>query len=123
MNNSKVAVVTGASTGFGRGISETLARGGYRVFATMREVRGRNASFAGEMEAIALREGLSLQVLEIDVTDEASVDRATSEAIARCGRIDILVNNAGYAIVDLMESVTPAQAQRLFDTNFLAPCG
>ena len=114
----KVVVVTGASTGFGRLIARTLARSGYRVFATMRDTRGRNAASAGEIEALARREALSLHALEIDVTDEDSVESAIREVVARCGRIDILVNNAGYAIVDLAEAVTPAQAQRLFDTNF-----
>jgi NAD(P)-dependent dehydrogenase (short-subunit alcohol dehydrogenase family) len=44
MNNGEVVLITGASTGFGRLIAETLARRGYRVFATMREVNGRNAA-------------------------------------------------------------------------------
>src|SRR5664279_3607735 len=86
----------------------------------MRDTRGRNAASAGEIEALARREALSLHALEIDVTDEDSVESAIREVVARCGRIDILVNNAGYAIVDLAEAVTPAQAQRLFDTNFLS---
>ncbi len=116
MGNS-VVIVTGASTGFGRVTSETLARHGYRVFATMREVHGRNAHFAKEIETLAQRESLALQALELDVTDEHSVNRAIDEVIAKYGCIDAVVNNAGYAIVDLAEAVTPAQGQRLFDTN------
>jgi NAD(P)-dependent dehydrogenase (short-subunit alcohol dehydrogenase family) len=112
VNTGKVVVVTGASTGFGRLIAQTLARSGYRVLATMRDLRGRNAAAAAEMEA------LGLDVLEIDVTDDDSVERGIGEAMARCGRIDVLVNNAGYGIVDLAESVTVDQAKRLFDTNF-----
>jgi len=118
MNNGEVVVITGASTGFGRLIAETLARGAYRVFATMREVRGRNAPAAAEIRAMAAREGVAAEVLEIDVTDEGSVERAVSQVVETCGRIDIVVNNAGYGIVDLTESVTLAQAQRQFDTNF-----
>ncbi len=118
MNDGQVVVVTGASGGFGRLISETLARSGYRVFATMRDIHARNARVAAEIAALAQREALSLQVLELDVTDEESVARAIDAVTASCGRIDILVNNAGNAILDLAESVTPAQAQRLFDTNF-----
>jgi NAD(P)-dependent dehydrogenase (short-subunit alcohol dehydrogenase family) len=118
MNNGKVVVVTGASSGFGRLIAQTLARKDYRVFATMREVSGRNALAAGEIRDIAAREKLSLQALEIDVTDEGSIQRAVNEVTAQCGRVDILVNNAGFAITDLAESVTLAQAQRQFDTNF-----
>ena len=118
MKSSEVVVVTGASSGFGRLIVETLARNGYRVFATMRDVRTRNARAAGEIEALAQREGLALQVLEIDVTDEDSALRGIDDVIARYGRIDVLVNNAGSLIVDLAETVTTGQAQRLFDTNF-----
>jgi NAD(P)-dependent dehydrogenase (short-subunit alcohol dehydrogenase family) len=118
MNSGKVVVVTGASSGFGRLIAETLARKGYRVFASMREVDTRNAPAAAEIKALAKREALSLHALEIDVTDEGSVRRAIDEVTAKSGRIDILVNNAGYASLALAETVTLAQAQRQFDTNF-----
>jgi NAD(P)-dependent dehydrogenase (short-subunit alcohol dehydrogenase family) len=57
MNSGKVVVVTGASSGFGRLIVETLARNGYRVFATMRDVRTRNAPAGAEIEALAQRDG------------------------------------------------------------------
>jgi NAD(P)-dependent dehydrogenase (short-subunit alcohol dehydrogenase family) len=113
-----VVLVTGASSGFGRLISETLARKNYQVFATMRNVNGRNAPAAREIREIAARDSLFLQTLELDVTDDASVDRAVSEVLAKCGRIDVLVNNAGHGIMDLAETVPLAQAQRQFDTNF-----
>jgi NAD(P)-dependent dehydrogenase (short-subunit alcohol dehydrogenase family) len=118
MENGGVVVITGASSGFGRLTAETLARKRYRVFATMREMGGRNAAAAGEIRELAARESLFLQPLEIDVTDDASVDRGVKEVIAAGGRIDVLINNAGYGMVDLAESVTTAQAQRIFDTNF-----
>jgi NAD(P)-dependent dehydrogenase (short-subunit alcohol dehydrogenase family) len=118
MNSGKVVLVTGASSGFGKLIAETLARKSYQVFATMRDVKGRNAAVAREMEDLAKRESLYLQALELDVTNDDSVDRAASKIVLQCGRIDVLVNNAGYGIVDLAESVTLAQAQRQFDTNF-----
>ncbi len=114
----QVVLVTGASSGFGRLIAETLARKNYQVFATMRNVNGRNAAAARDIRELAERESLALRTLELDVTDDASVDRAVNEVTAKCGRIDVLVNNAGYGIMDLAESVTLAQAQRQFDTNF-----
>ena len=118
MKSGTVVLVTGASSGFGKLIAETLARKNYQVFATMRNVKGRNAAVAREIEDLAKRESLSLQALELDVTDDVSVDRAVSKIVLQCARIDVLVNNAGYGIVDLAESVTLAQAQRQFDTNF-----
>jgi NAD(P)-dependent dehydrogenase (short-subunit alcohol dehydrogenase family) len=114
----QVVLITGASSGFGRLIAETLARKNYQVFATMRNVNGGNVGAAREIRDLAVRESLSLHTVELDVTDDVSVERAISEVTAKCGRIDVLVNNAGYGIMDLAETVTLAQAQRQFDTNF-----
>jgi NAD(P)-dependent dehydrogenase (short-subunit alcohol dehydrogenase family) len=118
MKSGEVVLITGTSSGFGRLIAETLARKGYRVFATMRNLKGRNAAVAREMAELGSRESLSLQTLELDVTDDISVESAVSKAVLQCGRLDVLVNNAGFGIVDLAETVTMAQAQRQFDTNF-----
>jgi len=118
MKSGEVVLITGTSSGFGRLIVETMARKGYRVFATMRNVKGRNAAAVRELEELAKRESLSLQTLELDVTDDVSVESAVSKTVLQCGRIDVLVNNAGHGIMDLAETVTMAQAQRQFDTNF-----
>jgi NAD(P)-dependent dehydrogenase (short-subunit alcohol dehydrogenase family) len=116
--STQVVLVTGASSGFGRLIAETLARKGFTVFATMRDANGCNATSSRELQEFAQRGSLSLHVLELDVTDDASVERAVSEVAAKYNRIEVLVNNAGYGIMDLAETVTVAQAQRQFDTNF-----
>jgi NAD(P)-dependent dehydrogenase (short-subunit alcohol dehydrogenase family) len=118
MDEGKVVLITGTSSGFGRLIAETLARKEYRVFATMRDVKGRNATVAREIAELAKLESLSLQTLELDVTNDSSVERAVSKVVLECGRLDVLVNNAGYGVMDLAETVTTAQAQRQFDTNF-----
>lgn len=60
-----------------------------------------------------------LNALELDVTDDASIERALAEAIAQTGRIDVLINNAGYALFGLAEAATLEQAKRIIDTNFL----
>jgi NAD(P)-dependent dehydrogenase (short-subunit alcohol dehydrogenase family) len=118
MKSGAVVLVTGTSSGFGRLIAETLARKNFQVFATMRNVKGRNVAAAREIAELAQRESLSLQTLELDVTDDASVESAVSKAVLQCGRLDVLVNNAGFGIMDLAETVTMPQAQRQFDTNF-----
>src|SRR5712664_37457 len=117
-STQQVVLITGASSGFGRLIAETLARKKLQVFATMRNVKGRNAAAAREIAELAKHESLSLQVVELDVTDDLSVESAVSKIVLQCGRIDVLVNNAGYGIMDLAETVTMAQARRQFDTNF-----
>jgi NAD(P)-dependent dehydrogenase (short-subunit alcohol dehydrogenase family) len=119
MNSKQVVLITGASTGFGRLFTETLARKGHTVFATMRDPGGRNAKNAAEIRALAEKAALPIHVLELDVTDDASVARAVEAAVAKAGRIDVAINNAGYVVSGLAESVTTEQAQRLMDTNFL----
>jgi len=117
MSQGKVVMVTGASSGFGKLIVETLARNGFQVFATMRNVKSKNAAAAQELLALAKRESLDLHVLELDVTNDASVERAVAEAAAQYGRIDVLVNNAGFGVTDLVETVPMSQAERQFDVN------
>ena len=95
MVQSKVILVTGSSSGFGRLTVETLARQGHQVYASLRDVNGRNAAAGAELRKFAAAENLSLDVVELDVTDDGSVDRAVDRIIRESGRIDVLVNNAG----------------------------
>jgi NAD(P)-dependent dehydrogenase (short-subunit alcohol dehydrogenase family) len=118
MNPPKVVLITGCSSGFGRAIAETLARRGYRVFASMRDSKGRNSAAANQLLGLTEREQLSLTVVDLDVTDEGSVQRGVGTVIAEAGRIDVLINNAGYALFGLAEACTIEQAERIFDTNF-----
>jgi NAD(P)-dependent dehydrogenase (short-subunit alcohol dehydrogenase family) len=121
MNSKQVVLITGSSTGFGRLFAETMARKGHTVFATMRDPGGRNAKNASEIRALAEKESLPIHVLEMDVTNDISVERAVDAAVAKAGRIDVAINNAGYYLSGLEEAVTTEQAQRLMDTNFLGP--
>jgi NAD(P)-dependent dehydrogenase (short-subunit alcohol dehydrogenase family) len=118
MSTKQTILITGSSTGFGRLFAETLARKGHTVFATMRDPAGRNAKNAAEIRALAEKESLPIHIVELDVTNEASVEKAVSAAIQKAGRIDIAINNAGYPIVGLTEAITTEQAQKLMDTNF-----
>jgi NAD(P)-dependent dehydrogenase (short-subunit alcohol dehydrogenase family) len=121
MNSKQVVLITGSSTGFGRLFTKTLARNGHTVFATMRDPGGRNAKNASEIRTLAQSESLPIHVLELDVTDDASVERAVDAAVTKAGRIDVAINNAGYFLTGLEEAVTTEQARRLMDTNFLGP--
>jgi NAD(P)-dependent dehydrogenase (short-subunit alcohol dehydrogenase family) len=121
MNSKQVVLITGSSTGFGRLFADTLARKGHAVFATMRDPGGRNAKNAAEIRVLAERDSLPIYVLELDVTDDASVERAVDAVLAKAGRIDVAINNAGYYVSGLAEATTTEQAQRLMDTNFFGP--
>jgi NAD(P)-dependent dehydrogenase (short-subunit alcohol dehydrogenase family) len=116
----KVALITGCSTGFGRVIAETLARHKCRVFAGMRDIVGRNSAKAREVEEFAAKESLALSPIELDVTDDASVNSAVAEVMREAGQIDVLVNNAGLTVRGLAEAVTVEQTRRIFETNVFA---
>jgi NAD(P)-dependent dehydrogenase (short-subunit alcohol dehydrogenase family) len=112
--NKQTIVITGTSNGFGRSTAETFLRDGWRVYATMRDSKGRNATAAAELRA------LGAEVLELDVTSDASVDAAAT-AIHAAGPVDVLVNNAGNAYMGITEAFTPAAAERQYATNVIGP--
>jgi NAD(P)-dependent dehydrogenase (short-subunit alcohol dehydrogenase family) len=116
----KVALITGCSTGFGRVMAETLARHKCRVFAGVRDIKGRNSEKAREVRELAAKESLALSPIELDVTDDTSVDSAIAEVIRAAGQIDVLVNNAGLTVRGLAEAVTVEQMRRIFETNVFA---
>ena len=108
---SKTILITGASTGFGRDTAETLARAGPKVFSSMRDPLGQTCK-----NAEALRHQ-KIDVVELDVASDDSVEHAVSEVLARANRIDVLVNNAGIASAGVSEAFTPDQAKVIFNTN------
>jgi NAD(P)-dependent dehydrogenase (short-subunit alcohol dehydrogenase family) len=118
MSNAKqVALVTGCSSGFGKLIALKLARNGFAVFASMREIKGRNAQAAEDLCAIASKESLVLEPCEMDVTEQTSVNTCISAVIAKAGRLDVLVNNAGFGYMGLTETFTLEQMRSIFETN------
>jgi NAD(P)-dependent dehydrogenase (short-subunit alcohol dehydrogenase family) len=103
--------LTGAGGGFGKLIATDLVAAGHKVVGTLREVSSRNQSVAGELER------LGITVLEMDVTNDASVASAVHEAERRFGGLDVVVNNAGVGVLGVQETFTPADLQRIFDVN------
>ena len=113
--NQRTAVVTGASSGFGRLTAQTLAADGWRVYATMRNAATKNAAAAA-----ALRDA-GISVVELDVTDDASVDAAAKTILAEAGAVDVLVNNAGTGHFGVEEAFTPSAVEAQFATNVIGP--
>jgi NAD(P)-dependent dehydrogenase (short-subunit alcohol dehydrogenase family) len=114
-------LVTGSSSGFGELIAKTLARSGNHVFATMRGVEGSNKEAAARLDAWSRSEGVTLNVLEMDVTEDASVAAGTDKAFAIAGRIDVVVNNAGASARGPLEAFTIEEMQALFNLNAFGP--
>ena len=117
--NTQTILVTGASSGFGRLTAEALARAGHTVFATMRDVAGRNAGNAQAMQELKAERGLDLRVVELDVQSQQSVDAAVAAVIEQAGRIDVVIHNAGHMMFGPAEAFTPEQFAQLYDSNVL----
>jgi NAD(P)-dependent dehydrogenase (short-subunit alcohol dehydrogenase family) len=109
-------LVTGTSSGFGYLTAIELAQRGHRVFAGMRAPTTRRDGAATRLRDEA---GARLEVVELDVTDQASVDAAVALVAERGAELDAVVNNAGLAAGGITESFTAEDAQRLFDVNVL----
>jgi NAD(P)-dependent dehydrogenase (short-subunit alcohol dehydrogenase family) len=114
-------LVTGCSSGFGELIARTLAADGHRVCATMRGVQSRNAVAAGKLRQWARERDLALEVLELDVTDDESVQTAVAHALASADGIDVVVNNAGASAVGPLEAFSIEQMADLISLNVLGP--
>lgn len=114
---SKTILITGCSNGFGRQLAEHLARRGDHVYATMRAPDGKNAEAAHALRDLALYERLDLEVLDLDVTDEASVEAAARIVTEASGAPDVVVNNAGQMFGGLTEAFTPDEFARQLDVN------
>jgi NAD(P)-dependent dehydrogenase (short-subunit alcohol dehydrogenase family) len=108
-----VVLITGGTDGLGRAAAILLAGEGYRVFAG-----GRNAERLAAIDQLARERKLPLEAIELDVCDEASVDRAVGEIGRRVGPVDVLVNNAGIAVAAVVEELSITDFRKVFDTNF-----
>lgn len=114
-SKQSTALVTGGTDGLGRAGAILLAEHGYRVFAG-----GRNAEKLAALGQLARDRKLPLEAIDLDVCNDASVERAIAEIERRAGPIDILVNNAGIAIAAVMEEISLADLRKQFETNFFA---
>ncbi len=116
---SQVALVTGASSGFGRTIADALAGAGNTVYASMRGLSGRNAHVVDDIAAHGRDKGVDLRAIELDVQSDTSADAAVDRIVAEHGRLDVLVHNAGHMVYGPSEAFTPDQLAQLYDINVL----
>src|ERR671918_2686170 len=112
VNDQKIAVITGSSSGIGLESALVLARNGYTTYATMRSL-DKDTS----IKAVVQNESLPIKVVQLDVTDETSVKNAIDHIISEAGRIDLLVNNAGYGLVGALEDLAMEEIKSQYETN------
>ena len=113
MQERKVALVTGSSSGIGFETALILARTGIHTYATMR-----NLEKSKNMIEIANTENLPLQAIQLDVNNDTSVKYAIDRIMAEKKRIDVLVNNAGYGLFGSLEDISIEEIKMQFETNF-----
>ncbi|MEP5568626.1 MAG: SDR family oxidoreductase [Halioglobus sp.] len=108
-----VILVTGASTGIGQTTSLHLASKGHQVFAGVR-----SPDTANELKERIAAEGSSVELVQLDVTDQASVDSAVQQLMDKAGRIDVLINNAGVGGGRAVEETPLEEVRGVFETNY-----
>lgn len=113
MNTQQVWLVTGASQGLGLALVKHVLAQGQRVVATTRDA----ARFADTTDL----QHPHLEVIGLDLTDEAAVAQAVAQLHATYGRLDVLVNNAGFGFLGAVEEASPADITGIFEVNVFAP--
>jgi len=111
-SSPQVAVVTGANSGIGRATALHLAQQGYRVFGTVRSI-----DKAGKLQSRATELGVTVELIEMDVADDASVQRGFTDIFRTTDHVDVLVNNAGIGGNGVVEESTPQMYHDAFNVN------
>lgn len=109
----QVVLITGCSSGIGYETALMLARNGFHTFATMR-----NTKKSDSLEEIIKKERLDLNIRELDVNDDRSIENTINCIKSEANRIDVLINNAGYGLVGFFEDLTLDEIRNQFETNF-----
>ena len=109
---SKVALITGTSSGVGLNLSIILAKRGYKVYASMRNLAKKDNLLTAAKEA-----GVDLELKQLDVQDMSSINQCVDEIIAVEDKLDVLVNNAGAGFIRTTEQATEEEIQWVIDVN------
>jgi len=111
----KKILITGCSSGFGYNAAKYLAEQGHYIYATMRNTEGKNAEAAAELKKFAKENGYQIQVMDIDVTSDDSVNTA----VAQIPEVDVLINNAGLGFGGAVEAFSSQQCLDQLDLNIV----
>ena len=110
----KNIIITGSSNGFGLKAAKDFADKGNKVYATMRNPNGKNTNAKADLES----HSTNIKVVDMDVTNEASVKEAMATILAEAGSVDVLINNAGIMYLGITEAFSIEQAKFQMETNY-----
>jgi NAD(P)-dependent dehydrogenase (short-subunit alcohol dehydrogenase family) len=109
----KKVMITGIAGGFGKPTALALLAKGYDVAGSARSRGGKNAATVAELEAAGAK------IVEMDVTDAASTERAVADTISQLGGLDILFNNAGIGSYGIQELMSPEDMAHVLNVNVM----
>jgi len=112
----KIILITGTNSGFGWLAANSCAALGHKVYATMRNTKGRNAD-----KAKALVQQANIEILDVEITNGKSVTDAVATILKKEGRIDVVVNNAGIYATGIAETFTEEDLDKIMDVNVKGP--
>lgn len=110
----KNIIITGSSNGFGLKAAKDFADKGNKVYATMRNPKGKNAHAKADLES----HSTNIKVVDMDVSNEASVKEAMTTILSEAGSVDVLINNAGIMYIGITEAFSIEQARFQMETNY-----
>lgn len=119
MSQKYTILITGAATGIGQLSAHGLAEAGHTVYASMRDIKGRNAAHAQKERDYAMARGIDLRVVELDVTSQESANQAIQSILVEQDHIDVVLHNAGHLVVGYVEAFTAEEIDHLFSSNVL----
>ena len=111
----KKILITGCSSGFGYDSAKYLAEKGHHVYATMRNINGKNSNAASDLKDFADSNDLKIEILEMDVVSDESV----SNAVAQIPEVDVLINNAGLGFGGPIEAFSSDQCLAQLNLNIV----
>lgn len=112
--NNKIAIITGSSSGFGLHTTLELAKSGFFVIATMRDL-AKSEALITELKKQLVESTVAIE--QLDVTDEGSINSFQKVLLEKYGKVDVLVNNAGFASGGFVEELSLDTYKKQFDTN------
>ncbi len=101
---SKVVLITGASSGLGKSVANYLQEKNYKVYGTSRNP-----------DKVT---GVSFEMVQLDILDDVSIEKAIDIVVKKEGKLDVLINNAGKGIMGALEDTPMEEIKKAFDTNF-----
>ncbi len=104
---SKVILITGGSSGIGKAVGEFLHHKGFTVYGTSRNPERITTSI--------------FSLVQLDVRNFESIQKAVAEIITKTGRLDVVINNAGVGITGPLEEIPTEEIKNNFETNFFGP--